>query len=129
MIITHYSKDAIEKLIPNKNSVLISITGTLGEFAKVNDSLYNSVLRIRFSDIQRDFGKFSAFKECQAKQILTFINDNIESDYVYINCEKGQSRSAALHSALERIYKDRCVDFPHENIHVKNTLLKVAKII
>lgn len=126
---THHSKEDIENLVPDKNSILISITGTLGGFANVNDTLYNSILRIRFSDIQRDFGKFVAFKEYQASQILTFIDSNIDADHIYINCEKGQSRSVALHSALERIYRDRCIDFPHQNMHVKNTLLKVAKII
>jgi len=123
----HYSKNDIEQLIPEDNSILISITGTASDFANVDDSLYKDILRIRFSDIQKDFGKFRAFTKNQAKDILSFVDSNLPISYVYINCERGQSRSAACHSALEKIYNDKFVDFPKSNIHVKNILLSLVK--
>ena len=101
----HYSKNDIENLIPKDNAILISITGTASDFASISTGLYKDILQIRFSDIQKDFGKFRAFTKNQAQDILNFVDKNLTVKYVYINCERGQSRSAACHSALEKIQR------------------------
>jgi predicted protein tyrosine phosphatase len=128
MSFIHYSKTEIENLGSMRvNSILISIAGLNDDFAEVDDSRFKDVLRLRFSDVTRDFGKFLAFRKNQAEQIIAFVNRNIPVDFVYINCEQGRSRSAAIHSALEKIYHAKEVNFLHCNLQVKETLLDVIK--
>jgi hypothetical protein len=119
------SKDKIECVLPESNSILISIAGVNDDFANISASLYKDVLQLRFSDVTRDFGKFVAFKESQARTILNFIDKNLPVDYVYVNCEQGKSRSAGVVTALEKIYNGKDVFIPTHNILVKDILLSI----
>lgn len=122
---TYCSKDKIENTIPESNSILISIAGVNDEFAKIATHLYKDVLKLRFSDVQRDFGKFIAFKDYQAKSIIAFVDRNLPVDFVYVNCEQGKSRSAGVVTALEKIYNNTDVFIPTHNSLVKNVLLSI----
>lgn len=71
MLIKYCSRQQIEKIIPEDNSILISIAGTKDRFAQIRDEDWRDVLRLRFDDIQRDVGPYRAMAETQANDILT----------------------------------------------------------
>lgn len=125
----YYSKDKIEQLVPATNSILISITGTMSDFAKINDNLYKDILRLKFSDVQKDFGKFKAFTVYQAESVLDFVSKNMPINYVYINCEMGVSRSAGLLEGLVKIFNNEDISISTSNGHVRNKLIEANKAI
>lgn len=124
---SHHSKQDIETIIPEDNSILISIAGIHDEFAGIDDKYWKDILRIRFDDIQKDFGKYCAFRNYQAQEILNFVDKNIPVNHIYINCEKGISRSGGIRIGLEKVYNDKDIYLSKFNTHVLKTLLEESK--
>lgn len=78
---------------------------------------HNNVLNVRFDDIDEETiivedqiveGRNYTLKGLtseQAKQIVTFINDNIDKNF-YIHCNAGKSRSKAITQYILDVFKD-----------------------
>lgn len=101
--IKHYSALAIKEVVPESNTILISVAGRDNDFIQVQAG-YKSILRLAFHDIKRELKGFTLFDENHAKQIINFVNNNLPIDTIYLNCEAGISRSAAIRVFLHEIF-------------------------
>lgn len=100
--IKHYSALAIKEIVPEPNSILISIAGRPQDFMQVQAG-YKNILRLAFHDIKRELKGFTLFDENHAKQIISFVQTNLPIDTIYLNCEAGISRSSAIRVFLHEI--------------------------
>jgi predicted protein tyrosine phosphatase len=128
MRIYYRSKYKIERITPEENSILISIAGMSDNFAGVNKFEWKDILRIRFSDVYRDYGHRLAFREFQAYSILKFVKDNLPVSCVYVNCEMGLSRSAGIAFVLDYLYNGTRISERKCNVHVLNLMLKASHL-
>lgn len=140
MIIKFISKKEAEKIVPDDNMAIISITG-MGDDRKLNiDWKYR--LDLNFDDVDAP-GSFTivtkkgnielpyiTFNEDMARKVLQFAYDLPDTiDIIIVHCHAGVSRSAAVAKFLaEEIYN---ATFPSKymlyNKLVYSTLMKVFK--
>ncbi len=96
------------KQLDTKNLVLISISEPVLEH--YNDEAlpdnevkdFKDSLRVKFWDIEEDFGDYKIITDEQAKIIQDFIIKNKDNRFI-INCKAGKSRSAAVGRSIECI--------------------------
>lgn len=115
--IEFYSKDHTESLPGNPSVGIISITNPVdagphrppGTPAKINPDDWGALLRLEFDDvtasIKYKFGYYQLMTEEQAREILNWLeahSPNLEA--IYVHCEAGISRSAAVVKFLGEIY-------------------------
>lgn len=120
-----------EGYIPATHVALISITDPNKEPAKIESRYWTKILRLSFYDeregsvlLNRD--NYPTFNESVAKQVLQFVESlETEVSEIWIHCEHGRSRSAAIAAFLALIYNAKlekpCIGY---NDHVFNTLMK-----
>ena len=128
--IKHYSALAIKEAIPEPNSILISIAGRENYFPQVQAG-YKNILKLAFHDIKRELKGFTLFDENHAKQIINFVTSNLPIDTIYLNCEAGISRSAAIRVFLHEILNREFIGNKHPcalyNKHVYSVLKTAYK--
>ena len=91
--------------------VIISITDEYEPEANIPDNaLCKDILRLQFSDIEKNTDKYHAIYKFQAKDIASFVfkyHDKI--DLLVVHCEAGISRSAGCAMAIEEWYWKKSV--------------------
>jgi predicted protein tyrosine phosphatase len=99
-------------ILDKENLVLISIGDpVLAHYS--DESLtdldvqgFKDSLRVKFWDIEEDFGNYKIITDEQAKTIQNFILVNLQKDpgtRFIVNCKAGKSRSAAVAKAVEQL--------------------------
>lgn len=92
--------------LDKENLVLISISEPVQEGYEdeaLTDSQvqgFKDSLRVKFWDIEEDFGNYKVIPAEIAKQIQEFILKNIDNRFI-VHCRAGQSRSAGVGRAIE----------------------------
>ena len=87
---------------------------------KKSSPLPKNVLKLHFDDITEEVrvigdGKFAwGIKPEQARQLVDFIDENIDKDF-YIHCHAGKSRSQAVVQYVLDFYKDHEWETRREN--------------
>jgi predicted protein tyrosine phosphatase len=109
MNFTFLSRYEVEKLIsPGKRSALICITCPNDEGPRLSSN-WPAVLRVYVDDISKDLGKeYTLFDEDHARQVIEFVF-GIRPQHLYVNCDAGLSRSAAVVVALYEIIKQEYI--------------------
>lgn len=115
--IQFYSKDTAESLPGNPSVGIISITNPIdagphrsgGVPAKLDPDDWGALLRLEFDDvtasIKYKFGYYQLMTEEQAREILNWLEtETADLDTIYVHCEAGISRSAAVAKFLGEIY-------------------------
>ena len=107
-----YKKEIIELIendkLDKENLVLISISEPAQEGYEdeaLTDSQvhgFKDSLRVKFWDIEEDFGNYKIISNEVSKQIQDFILKNIDNRFI-VHCRAGQSRSAGVGRAIECI--------------------------
>lgn len=102
MNFTFCSRLEIERVIPGGKSALICITCPNDEGPRLSKN-WPAVLRVYVDDISQDLGRqYVLFDEDHARQIIEFVF-GIKPKHLYVNCDAGLSRSAAVVVALYEI--------------------------
>ena len=105
------SRKEIIELIDNnqldkENLVLISISEPVQEgyedeaLADSQVQGFKDSLRVKFWDIEEDFGNYKVIPDETAKELQDFILKNLENRFI-VHCRAGQSRSAGVGRAVE----------------------------
>ena len=96
--------DSLDK----ENLILISISEPIQEWYE-DESLtdeqvkgFKDNIRLKFWDIEEDFGNYKIISDDVAKELQDFIVKNIDNRFI-IHCRAGQSRSAGVGKAVECI--------------------------
>lgn len=120
-----------EGYIPAENVALISITDPNKEPAKIECSYWYKTLALSFYDeregsVLLNRENYPTFNAKIAHEIFTFVESiELKCPNIWIHCEHGRSRSAAIAAALARIYSCEldlpCIGY---NDHVYNTMIK-----
>ena len=93
-------------VLDKKNLVLISISEPIVDGYEDESLTDNQIqgfkdsLRVKFWDIEEDFGNYKIISDEIAKKIQDFIVKNIDNRFI-IHCRAGQSRSAGVGKAIE----------------------------
>ena len=96
-----YSRRQVQRLIPSRKSILISITDPGREFPKVSGAWRS--LQLQFHDLDEARNKNDKLiNEWHAVSILNHVRLT-QPEEIVINCEAGISRSAGVAVALEEI--------------------------
>jgi rhodanese-related sulfurtransferase len=86
---------------------------------------WGEVLRLQFWDVVSETGPYTAMTEEQGKEIAEFIEQNTDKS-IFVHCEAGISRSAAVVSVLLDLgwtpYADP--DISKANVHVRSLIKK-----
>jgi len=95
---------------PGGSAIIITITDPDKDWV-VPSGKYKEVLCIKFDDADVQVTqKIKLIDGDTAREILNFVQDNIDVDYCVVNCEAGLSRSAGCAAALSKIFTGD--DFP-----------------
>ena len=96
----------ISLIKPLKNYAVITIADHNKAFAEIPSKSMRcaGVLECHFDDIVKAREGFVAFTEDMAKKIWAFVDSLKGVEELYINCEMGRARSAAVAAAIS-IYK------------------------
>lgn len=120
---------------PTESAIIISITEDMDHSVVFDyNSEFKAILRLYFYDLEQPIPgceKANLFSSDDAKQILEFVDNNIdeETKMIIVHCEAGLSRSAGVAAALSLIMNEDC-EFFHKNYYpnslVKSTILRQA---
>lgn len=133
-VMDHYYPYGMEDMAPRKDKyAVISIQDTHTEgfgirFEKSESCM--DVLTLYFDDIDREVEGAVLFSEEQAKQIISFVKQNIKADTLLIHCYGGESRSRAVGAFVTEMLhgnSDKYFETGHPNMHVYETLKSVNK--
>lgn len=117
MKIKTFSRSEIENInkvypdISNISVSLISIGNPDEKTAELNEELFNDILRLNFFDYDPTYSgdqnekEENSMERSQAKQIVEFV-ENHNSEYFFIHCQMGVSRSCGIAYALEKYYNN-----------------------
>lgn len=117
-----------EWILLNPRSACISVVTTERERFTLNKNWEDSI-QLKFEDTDR-IEHPNVFTKEQANQIIEFIENNKELDYIIVHCFAGESRSAAISLFIEEYYNGlkiediRRTKFSNHNRLVFSTLLK-----
>lgn len=97
--IEFFSRKVAESIVPPENSAMISISTPGDDLAKLHpDWLKHPVHKSVFHDIDREQDYYQCFTDVQAFAMVMFIKElkEINTSYMYVHCDAGISRSAAV---------------------------------
>jgi predicted protein tyrosine phosphatase len=104
-VVGKYELMGVAKSSPEelKDLVLISIQDPDDKVdLSFTHSKFKEVLHIKFWDVEYALANYEPINDDQAKEIITFILDNLDSKFV-VHCEAGISRSAAVGVVIDCI--------------------------
>lgn len=123
-------------VIEHVSEAFISILNSDQPDSSYFDKDYPNVLRLVFDDVtdeefkrvseqtQRELTLFSAE---QAKQVLSFLENNKHVDTLYVHCTAGVSRSGAVGTIANDFYgKETFFEFTQSNPYIKPNYFIVA---
>lgn len=97
----NFNRDIARKIIPQPNTVLISITDPETPDAELHpDAKWDAILRIKFWDVDRVWQDYTPATEKDIFDIFEFIKRHWDKN-IYVHCEAGISRSGAIRQFLE----------------------------
>jgi predicted protein tyrosine phosphatase len=92
----------------SKPYVLVSITDK-PEIIEHEFRNCKGIVRMSFHDLEEPIPGYSytLFDSNMAKQIVNFVKEHKDKDYIFIHCEAGISRSAGIAAALNKFYNGK----------------------
>ena len=106
-----------------KDICFISINDSVGTSELPHFNMKHSNVLIQyFDDVEEEItvknGITKVFDETQAKELIDFINNNVEKELCIIHCSAGISRSGAIGTFINDYVKNDYFKFKKDNPHI-----------
>lgn len=111
--------------LPNQpEAIAISITGTQSENISVNEK-FKDIVYLKFDNVENLHSRLKRFNQEDALQIYSLVKRHEhDATAIYVNCQMGQSRSAAVAMFLAEYYGLEMKQDTSQHVHIVYQFLK-----
>lgn len=114
----------MQYLPENQNAIAISITGSTGNNIAVSEK-FKDIIYLKFDNVENLHSRLKRFSQEDAIAIYNLVkrHEN-DAETIYVNCQMGQSRSAAVALFLAQYYGLEMKQDTSQHIHIVYQFLK-----